>query len=155
MRAFIQRVKHASVCVDEKECGKCNNGLLILLGVGKDDSEADVSLLANKVLKLRIFHDDQGKMNRSLLDIDGEALIVSQFTLYADYSHGNRPNFLPAADPATANRLYTQFCKYMEERLRYVGMGIFGAEMQVYLQNDGPVSMCIDTDILKTKGKME
>ena len=94
-------------------------------------------------------------MNRSLLDIDGEALIVSQFTLYADYSHGNRPNFLPAADPTTANRLYTQFCNYMTERLRHVGTGIFGAEMQVLLQNDGPVSICIDTDILKTKGKME
>lgn len=155
MKAFIQRVKSASVSVDGSVCGSCQNGLLILLGVGKEDEEADISLLANKLLKLRIFRDDEGKMNRSILDIDGEALIISQFTLYADYSHGNRPNFIPAADPDTANRFYEKFCDIMAQSLRHVGRGIFGADMQVSLINEGPVSICIDTEVLKKKGKAQ
>ncbi|MBO4264646.1 MAG: D-tyrosyl-tRNA(Tyr) deacylase [Clostridia bacterium] len=146
MRALIQRVSSASVSVDGKVCGKCEEGLLIFLGVGNSDTENEIKLLADKLLKLRIFHDGEGKMNRSITDIGGQALIISQFTLYADYSHGNRPNFLMAAKPEIANEYYEKFCDYMAQNLKSVGRGIFGAEMHVELANEGPVTILVDTD---------
>lgn len=120
----------------------------MLLGIAPTDTPAEAQRLWNKIRALRVFHDDEGKMNRSLVDIDGEALVVSQFTLYADVRRGNRPSFTGAARPELAIPLYEHFCALAERDLRHVGRGIFGADMQVSLVNDGPVTICLDTDEL-------
>ena len=146
MRALLQRAAHASVAVDGRVIGSIGPGLVVLLGVGRDDDSATVDALARRVTELRIFRDDEGRTNRSLLDVGGAALVVSQFTLYADTARGRRPGFTDAADPALAERLYLRFA----ERLRAEGVGdvqtgAFGAEMAVELVNDGPFTIWLDT----------
>lgn len=151
MKAVIQRVSSASVQVDGNTVGSCNAGLMILLGVAEGDTERDAELLCRKILNLRIFQDDAGKMNRSLLDIDGEMLVISQFTLLANYRHGNRPDFMASAKPDEANRLYEYFKSLAEKELKRVESGIFGAHMEVSLTNDGPVTIVMDSEVLKSK----
>lgn len=151
MKAVIQRVKHASVEVEGKIVGSCNEGFLVLLGVAEGDTEKEAEMLCRKIVNLRIFEDDAGKMNRSLLDIDGELLVVSQFTLLANYRHGNRPDFMASAKPDEANRLYEYFKELAKKELRRVASGIFGADMKVSLLNDGPVTIVMDSDVLKSK----
>lgn len=151
MKAVIQRVKHASVEVEGKIVGSCNEGFLVLLGVAQGDTEREAEMLCRKIVNLRIFEDDAGKMNRSLLDIDGELLVVSQFTLLANYRHGNRPDFMASAKPDEANRLYEYFKELAKKELRRVESGIFGADMKVSLLNDGPVTIVMDSDVLKSK----
>jgi D-tyrosyl-tRNA(Tyr) deacylase len=149
MRALLQRVSRASVTVDGKVVGQIGQGLLILLGVGQGDGEAQVKLLADKVVHLRIFEDDAGKMNLSLLDIGGQALIVSQFTLYADVHRGRRPGFTYAAPPEVAEPLVERFHAAIASHGIHVSGGIFGATMQVELVNNGPVTVWLDSDELQ------
>lgn len=149
MIAVIQRVKNSSVRVDGELCGECGNGLMILLGVAEGDCEEDARLLSSKILKLRIFSDENGKMNLSVKDIGGEALIVSNFTLLANYKKGNRPDYMNAAAPARANELYEYFTSLMRAELAHVATGEFGADMAVSLLNDGPVTIVMDSQILK------
>ena len=151
MKAVIQRVSSASVEVDGKIVGSCQKGYLILLGVADGDTELDAELLCKKIAALRIFRDENDKMNLSIRDIDGEALVISQFTLLANYRHGNRPDFLASAKPDEANRLYEYFKTLLAEELRRVECGIFGADMKVSLTNDGPVTICMDSEVLKKK----
>ena len=151
MRAVIQRVSSASVEVDGKVVGSCQRGYLILLGVAMGDTELDAELLCKKIAALRIFRDENDKMNLSVRDIDGEALVISQFTLLANYRHGNRPDFLESAKPDEANRLYEYFKDLLKRELRRVECGIFGADMKVSLTNDGPVTICMDSEVLKKK----
>jgi D-tyrosyl-tRNA(Tyr) deacylase len=151
MKAVIQRVRSASVDVDGVRVGECGHGLLVLLGVAEGDTEADLDKMLAKMVKLRIFEDENGKMNRSVQDIDGEMLVVSQFTLLANYRHGNRPDFLGAAAPAEANRLYELFLERAAGLVRHVGHGVFGADMQVSLVNDGPVTIVMESDVLTGK----
>ena len=145
MRAVIQRVIQAKVTVGGKSVGQIGPGLCIFLGVGKDDTEANAKALGDKITNLRLFEDEQGKMNRSLLDTGGELLVVSQFTLYGDCRKGNRPSFTDAAPPAQAERLY----EYFSARLRNAGIkiaaGQFQAHMQVALVNDGPVTLVLES----------
>lgn len=148
MKAVIQRVTYASVTVGGDTVGACGHGLMILLGVARGDTEADADKLLAKILKLRIFEDDNGKMNRSVQDIGGEMLVISQFTLLANYRHGNRPDFLNAAPPDEANRLYEHFADGAAAVLSHVGRGVFGADMKVSLCNDGPVTIVMDSDVL-------
>lgn len=154
MRAVVQRVSGASVAVFGETVGKCGRGFLILLGVAKGDTEADADVLAAKLSKLRVFEDGNGKMNLSLSDIGGELLIISNFTLYADCRHGNRPDFLMAEAPAEANRLY----EYFTDRMKILSgcpteTGVFGADMKVSIENDGPVTLVIDSpELMKKKG---
>lgn len=148
MRAVIQRVKHASVTVDGKTVGAVGAGYMLLLGVMDGDTQADAEILARKTAALRIFTDEQGKMNRSVLDTDGEILAVSQFTLCADVKKGNRPSFTPSAPPAEAERLYAYFCAQLKANgVKKVETGVFGAHMEVSLCNDGPVTILFDTEI--------
>ncbi len=152
MRAVIQRVRGADVRVDGAVVGACGKGFLVLLGVMDGDTEREAEVLAAKTAKLRIFEDDDEKMNLALSDVGGGVLCISQFTLCADVKKGNRPSFTPSAPPETAKRLY----EYYTERLRAEGVsrvetGIFGADMQVSLVNDGPVTILLDTDIWKRK----
>ncbi|MBP3376103.1 MAG: D-tyrosyl-tRNA(Tyr) deacylase [Clostridia bacterium] len=151
MKAVLQRVKNASVKVDGSLVGECAEGLMILLGVAQGDSEDDARLLATKICNLRIFSDENEKMNLSVKDIDGEALIISQFTLMANYKKGNRPDYLESAPPAEANRLYEYFVSLMSAELRHVGKGVFGAHMEVGLVNNGPVTIVMDSEVLKKK----
>ncbi len=151
MKAVIQRVSNASVVVDGNTVGSCGRGYLILLGVANGDSETDADLLAKKIASLRIFRDENDKMNLSIKDIDGEILVISQFTLLANYRHGNRPDFLESAKPADANRLYEYFKELLSHEVRRVESGIFGADMKVSLTNDGPVTICMDSEVLKKK----
>ena len=151
MKAVIQRVSSASVEVDGKIVGSCSRGYLILLGVAEGDTEQDADLLCKKIAALRIFRDENDKMNLSIRDIDGEALVISQFTLLANYRHGNRPDFLASAKPDEANRLYEYFKELLSRELRRVECGIFGADMKVSLTNDGPVTICMDSEVLKKK----
>ena len=151
MKAVIQRVAHASVVVDDKTVGSCERGYLILLGVAQGDTEMDAELLCKKIAALRIFRDENDKMNLSVRDIDGEALVISQFTLMANYRHGNRPDFLESAKAEEANRLYEYFVELLSRELRRVEKGIFGADMKVSLLNDGPVTICMDSEVLKKK----
>ena len=151
MKAVIQRVSSASVEVDGKIVGSCKKGYLILLGVAEGDTELDAELLCKKIAALRIFRDEKDKMNLSIRDIDGEALVISQFTLLANYRHGNRPDFLASAKPDEANRLYEYFNELLSRELRRVECGIFGADMKVSLTNDGPVTICMDSEVLKKK----
>lgn len=148
MRALLQRVSRASVMVDEQIVGQIDRGLLILLGVGQDDGEAQVKTLADKIVHLRIFEDEAGKMNRSLLDIGGEALVVSQFTLYADVRKGRRPSFTSAAPPALAEPLVERFKDALAAYGVPVEGGVFGAHMDVELINSGPVTVWLDSEEL-------
>ena len=146
MRAVIQRVTSASVTIEGREKSAIGLGLLILLGVEDADTQEDLAWLVKKISNLRIFDDDEGVMNRSLLDIQGEALVVSQFTLYASYKKGNRPSWFRAGSHEVSIPLYNSFCAALSEAIgKPVGTGEFGAEMQVKLVNDGPVTICIDT----------
>ncbi|MHC1740326.1 MAG: D-aminoacyl-tRNA deacylase [Anaerolineaceae bacterium] len=144
MRAVVQRVNYGQVTIDGKTVAKIGKGAVILLGIGPQDDAVKTALLAKKISMLRIFEDDQEKMNLSLLDIAGEAIVVSQFTLYADTRKGNRPSFTDAAKPELASPLVDQFV----EELRKLGVptqtGVFGAHMLVALENDGPVTICLD-----------
>lgn len=150
MKAVLQRVKSASVAVDGETVGACGNGFLILLGVAGGDTETDAELLAAKIVKMRVFKDENGKMNRSVMDIGGELLVISQFTLLANYRHGNRPDFLASAKPEEANRLYEYFKQLLKRDVPHVEAGIFGADMQVSLVNDGPVTIVMDSkDLMK------
>ena len=144
MRALVQRVTAASVTVDGAEVGACGPGLMILVCALQGDTEAQARALADKILKLRIFRDDAGKTNRSLADVGGGALVVSQFTLAADTSRGNRPGFSAAAPPDAGRRLYELFADHLAAQGVAVGRGVFGAEMQVSLVNDGPMTIWLD-----------
>ncbi|HMB89389.1 MAG TPA: D-aminoacyl-tRNA deacylase [Rhodothermales bacterium] len=145
MVVLIQRVKEASVTVDGETVGAIDHGLLILLGVHVDDTEQEGQWLARKCANLRIFRDDEGLMNRSVTDIDGEALVVSQFTLYGDAQKGNRPSFIASARPEKAESLYEQFVTDLSAYLgKPVPTGIFGAMMDVHLVNDGPVTLWVE-----------
>ena len=149
MKAVIQRVSSANVVVDGNIVGACQRGYLILLGVAQGDTELDAELLCRKIAGLRIFRDENDKMNLSIKDIDGEALIVSQFTLLANYKKGNRPDYFGAGSPDHANRLYEYFVTLMRNELKHVGTGEFGADMQVSILNDGPVTIVMDSNELK------
>ena len=146
MRVVIQRVNHASVTIDEKVKAAIGNGYVVLLGICNDDTTEDADWLVKKIINLRVFDDDEGVMNRSIMDIDGEILVVSQFTLYAGYKKGNRPSWIHAAKHEIAIPLYEYFCKKLEkEQGKAVGTGEFGAYMKIDLENDGPVTICMDT----------
>ena len=145
MRALLQRVTSAEVRVEGETVGAIGTGLLILLGVGPDDTAAIAEALARRIVELRIFRDDEGRTNRSLEDIGGAALVVSQFTLFADTRRGRRPGFTGAAPPELAERLYEGFCDALEALGRPVGRGRFGAEMAVELVNDGPFTIWLDS----------
>ena len=144
MRIVVQRVTRASVEVDGEICGKIGKGFLVLLGVGENDTEADCQRLADKLINLRIFSDENDKINLALKDVGGELLIVSQFTLYADCRKGNRPNFIQAAKPELANSLYEYFIDYCKKKVPVVQSGIFGADMKVDLLNDGPFTLILE-----------
>ena len=148
MKAVIQRVKKADVTVDGQTVGEIAKGFLILLGVVDGDTEKEAEILAAKTAKLRVFEDENEKMNLSLTDVNGEALVVSQFTLCADCKKGNRPSFTPSAAPDTAKKLYEKYSALLlENGVKTVENGIFGADMQVSLVNDGPVTIIFDTDL--------
>lgn len=144
MKIVIQRVKNANVEVDGKTVGKIGKGFLVLLGVTHTDTESQADYLVKKLCNLRVFEDENGKLNLGLKDIEGELLIVSQFTLYADCSGGNRPSFMNAAKPEIAEPLYEYFCAECEKNGIHVERGIFGADMKVSLLNDGPVTVIIE-----------
>jgi D-tyrosyl-tRNA(Tyr) deacylase len=146
LRAVIQRVTRASVKVDGSVAGEIGAGLLILLGVSKTDNPGSASYLAEKIANLRIFSDDAGKMNLSVLDTGGSALVVSQFTLYGDTRGGRRPSYIQAAPPEEANRLYQEFVKSLRSLGMKVETGVFQAHMQVELVNDGPVTILLDSE---------
>lgn len=146
MRIVIQRVKHASVTIEGEVKSAIKQGYLILLGVGEDDTKEDAEWLIRKIIGLRVFDDENGVMNRSIMDVDGEILVISQFTLFASYKKGNRPSWLRAASHEISVPLYEFFCKRLSESLgKIVGTGEFGADMKVVLLNDGPVTICMDT----------
>lgn len=150
MKAVIQRVKHASVTIDGIQVSAVNMGYLILLGVGQGDTKADADKLVKKIPVLRIFEDENEKMNLSCLDVDGEILVVSQFTLCADCSHGRRPSFTKSAPPAEAEMLYEYFVEELKKAgVKKVETGRFGADMKVDLLNDGPVTIILDSKDLK------
>ena len=151
MRLVIQRVKKAAVSVDGEVVGSCGKGLMMLLGIAEGDTENDAQILARKVLGLRIFSDENDKMNLSLKDIDGEALIVSNFTLMANYKKGNRPDYMGAAKPCEANELYEYFVSLVSAELRHVGKGRFGAHMEIDISADGPVTIVMDSEVLTKK----
>ena len=146
MRAAVQRVSRASVTVDGRITGEIANGLMILLGVGHNDSSAVAVSMAEKIANLRIFEDDQRKMNRSLLDVKGSALVVSQFTLYGDARGQRRPSFVAAAPAEQANNLYEEFAEALRRLGVTVATGVFGAMMSVELVNEGPVTILLDSD---------
>ncbi len=144
MRVVLQRVSSASVTVDGQIVGQIGEGLLALVGIARGDTDAEVRWMADKTAELRVFEDDQGKMNRSLLEIGGSALVVSQFTLLGDCRKGRRPAFTGAADPEVANRLYTRYADLLAERGVGVQRGTFAADMQVALVNNGPVTVILE-----------
>lgn len=148
MRAVIQRVSKASVSIEGEVVSSIDQGLLILLGIVNEDTETDIEWLSKKIVNLRIFNDDQGVMNKSLLDTGDDIIVVSQFTLMASTRKGNRPSYIRAARPDVAIPLYEQFLSLMEKELnKPVGRGIFGADMQVALVNEGPVTIIIDSKV--------
>lgn len=146
MRVIVQRVKHASVSIDGKVNGKINSGFLVLLGISSTDSKQDVDYLVKKVVNLRVFTDENDKMNLSLKSVNGELLIISQFTLYGDCKDGNRPSFINAAKPDVAIPLYEYFISECKKQIDVVETGIFGADMKVDLLNNGPVTIIIDSN---------
>jgi D-tyrosyl-tRNA(Tyr) deacylase len=146
MRVIIQRVTQASVTVDEKVTGEIREGLLVFLGIEDADSEEDITWLSNKIVNLRIFNDEDGVMNRSLLELNGDLLLISQFTLHAATKKGNRPSYIKASKPGFAVPMYEKMIQQLEQHLhKKIQTGIFGADMQVRLLNDGPVTIFIDT----------
>lgn len=145
MRAVVQRVSSGSVAVDNKTVGAIKQGFVVLLGVGQGDEEADARYLAEKIANLRVFEDEQGKMNRSLRDVGGEVLAISQFTLYGDCRQGRRPSFTEAAPAEEANRLYQYFVQELARLEIPVATGIFQEHMQVTIINDGPVTLLLDS----------
>lgn len=146
MRTVIQRVTQASVTIGGQVKSSIGTGLLILLGIGKDDTEEDINWLVKKIIALRIFNDEMGVMNRSIMDISGEILVVSQFTLMASYKKGNRPSWIHAAPHEISIPLYNHFCDALSKAMdKPIGTGEFGADMKVELLNDGPVTICMDT----------
>ena len=146
MKIVIQRVQRADVTVEEKVIGKIGKGYLILFGVGEDDTEEKLQRYVDKIVKMRIFADENGKTNLSIKDVKGEMLIVSQFTLYADCKKGNRPSFVHAGEPIKANKIYERFVELMKEQIEVVETGEFGADMQVSLVNDGPFTIILDDE---------
>ena len=146
MRIVIQRVTEANVKVEGKICGKIGHGLLILVGIEESDSNDDIEWLCKKIVNIRIFDDENGIMNKSIIDIDGNILAISQFTLMAQTKKGNRPSYIRAAKPEISKPLYNEFCKKLSLELgKTVERGIFGADMKVSLLNDGPVTILMDT----------
>ena len=146
MKLVIQRVGHASVSVDGQKTAHISKGLLVLMGIVDEDNEADINWLCNKLINLRIFNDDHGVMNKSVKDVDGDIIVVSQFTLHASTKKGHRPSYIKAAKPSIAVPLYEQFLEKLAlEFGKKVGAGIFGADMKVELLNDGPVTIIIDS----------
>lgn len=153
MKAVIQRVSDASVSVDGKVVGSCKEGYMILFGAVEGDTLEDLQTLAQKTVNLRIFCDENDKMNRSILDIDGEILAISQFTLAADVKKGNRPSFIKAMEPVQAEEYYDIFCEKLKELgVKKVAKGVFGGDMKVTLTNDGPVTIIYDTEIWRKNG---
>ena len=153
MKRFIKAVrspKWQKLCIREKS-GSIKNGLYILLGVAAEDNEVDAMLLAEKISKLRIFSDENGKMNLSVMDVNGEIMIVSNFTLNANYKHGNRPDYLNSASPDEANRLYELFKTLISEKVKNVASGVFGADMRTEMATDGPVTLVMDSKVLGGK----
>ena len=151
MRAVIQRVKKASVSVDGKTVGSCGEGYLVLLCVMENDTEEEIPMLSAKIAKLRIFEDEAGKINKSITDVSGQILLISQFTLAANCRHGNRPDFLFAAKPDKAKDYFDKFVTDIKQYIPHVETGVFGEHMVVELVNDGPFTVIIDTDDLKKK----
>ena len=149
MIAVIQRVNSATVYADGAFSGSIGKGLYILLGVTNSDAEEDARLLAEKISKLRIFSDENGKMNLSVMDVDGEIMVVSNFTLNANYSHGNRPDYLSSAKPDEANRLYEYFKEMISPKTKKLACGVFGADMRTEMSTDGPVTIVMDSCVLK------
>lgn len=145
MRAVVQRVTNADVKIDGRVNGKIDNGLLVLLGVGNGDTEEDMKYIADKIIKLRIFSDENDKMNLSLEDVGGSMLVISQFTLCGDCSHGRRPYFGNAMEPVSANEMYEKFVAYIREQGIHTETGEFGADMKVSLTNDGPVTIILES----------
>ena len=145
MRAGVQRVTNADVKIDGRVNGKIDDGLLVLLGVGNGDTEEDMKYIADKIIKLRIFSDENDKMNLSLEDVGGSMLVISQFTLYGDCSHGRRPYFGNAMEPVSANEMYEKFVAYIREQGIHTETGEFGADMKVSLTNDGPVTIILES----------
>lgn len=148
MTAVLQIVKHAKVIADGELSGEIGHGLYVLIGVKNGDTGNDALLLAEKIAKLRIFSDENGKMNLSVNDVDGEVMIVSNFTLGANYAHGNRPDYLASAKPPLATELYEYFIQLMAERVKRVATGKFGADMQTEMTTDGPVTIVMHSDVL-------
>lgn len=145
MRVVVQRVKSSKVEIDGKIVGTIGNGLNVLIGISKDDTIEDVKFLKDKILNLRIFEDEDNKMNKSLLEVNGELLLVSQFTLYGDCRKGRRPNFMEALSGEEAEKLYNEFISQCKDAIPEVQTGVFGADMCVYIENDGPVTLMIDS----------
>lgn len=153
MRVVVQRVKRTSVTVGGELKGSAGQGFNVLIGVMQGDTDAEAQLLAAKISKLRVFEDENGKMNKSVLDIGGEILVISQFTLCADIKKGNRPSFTDSAPPEEADRLYLAFCEHLREAgVKKVETGVFAADMLVSIDNDGPVTIVMDTDIWEKRG---
>ena len=145
MKVVLQRAKNASVTVDNKQVGSITSGLVLLVGIHEDDTEEELEWICDKILKMRIFDDEDGKMNLSVQDVKGELLVISQFTLYGDASKGNRPSYIAAAGPEKAEKLYEQMIRYFKENSGLkVESGTFGAYMDVQLTNDGPVTIVLD-----------
>lgn len=151
MIAVLQRVKKAAVSVENKTVGSCSNGLLILLGVASGDTEEDVAALAKKVVNLRIFCDENDKMNLSVKDVGGEALVVSNFTLLANYKKGNRPDYFNSAAPELAEKLYLMFTELLRKELSSVQTGMFGEHMEISTLCDGPITITLDSNVLLKK----
>ncbi len=149
MKAILQRCLNASVIADGTQAGKIDGGLFILLGVMKGDEKRDAELLAEKISKLRIFDDDDGKLNLSLKDVGGAALVVSNFTLGADYKKGNRPDYFASESPVPAKELYEYFCQVMESKGIHTEAGVFGADMKISMTADGPVTIAMDSTVLR------
>ncbi|MCP9198499.1 D-aminoacyl-tRNA deacylase [Gramella sp. GC03-9] len=146
MRVVLQRVSEASVKIDYKLCAVIHEGILILLGIEEEDTQEDIEWLTRKIINMRIFNDDEGVMNRSLNQVDGDAIVVSQFTLHASTKKGNRPSYIKAAKPEVAEPLYEKFIAHFEKEFgKQVGKGRFGADMKISLINDGPVTIIIDS----------
>lgn len=152
MKVVLQRINNATVYADGIKNGEVGKGLYILLGVKVGDTQLDADLLVEKISKLRIFEDENGKMNLSVMDIDGEVMVVSNFTLNANYAHGNRPDYLDAARPESATPLYRYFIEKMTLKVKKVAEGVFGADMRTEMSTDGPVTIVMDSEVLKKKG---
>ena len=149
MKAVLQRVHNATVYADGVLSGNINKGLYVLLGVEKEDTDQDALLLCEKISKLRIFSDENDKMNLSLLDVNGEMLVVSNFTLNANYSHGNRPDYFASAAPEYAERLYNLFVYLISKKAKHITTGKFGSDMRTEMSTDGPVTIVMDSEVLK------